>query len=304
MNRGSAYSRGVLLFRQGRYDLARDEFARVLLEDPNDADVHAMLAMCFAAQDRWADAQREAEAAVGLEPDLAFAHYARATALSGRGRLVHAAEAIREAIRLDPHDPDAWALRAVIAYNTGAFPAAADAASRGLAIDPNNVECLRLRARALSRVGGPEHFAGADASMRTALAESPDDARAQCDAGHLLLERGRPDEAFGFFREALRLDPTLTDARAGLLASLRGRHPVYRLALRFFMLTPRNHPARLVAGPVLAVGGVLVLWKGLASASSASRGEDLIFGTLFLVAGVVILCGEALLNRMIGHKRF
>jgi Flp pilus assembly protein TadD len=298
-----AHQRGVLLYRQGRYELAVEEFSRALAEQPNDASAHAMIAMCFAAQERWADAQRQAETAIGLEPDDAFAHYARATALLGRGRLVHASEAIHEALRLDPHDPDAWSLRAIVAYNTGAFAGAADAAARGLAIDPGHIECLRMRARALNQIGDTNHLAGADASMREALTQSPDDAHAHCDAGHVLLERGRPVAAFGFFREALRLDPTLADARTGLLASLRGRHPLYRILLRFFLFTPKANATRRVVGPVLAIGGALVLWKGVKNPAPGGR-EEIFFGAVFLMFGIAFLLGEAMLNWLIGHRRW
>lgn len=296
------YRRGVLLYRQRRYTMAADEFARVLVDAPQDADVHAMIALCHAAQRRWADAQREADAAVGLDPELPIGHYARASVLLARGRLVHAGEAVREALRLDPHDPDAWALRAVIAYNGGAYPAAADAAARGLAVDPGNVECLRLRARALNHMTDADR-AAADESIRAALSEGPDDAGAHCDAGRTLLERGRPDEAVGFFREALRLDPTLRDARDGLLASLRGRHPLYRLLLRFVMLAPEGGPVRLIAGPVLAAGGALILWKGV-SMLPARGWEEVVFGTLFLVVGLTFLLAQPLLNWLVGHKRW
>jgi Flp pilus assembly protein TadD len=297
-----SFERGLLLFRQGRYGMAVGEFSRLLAESPNDAGVHALLALCHAAESRWADAQREADAAVGLDPELPLGHHARATVLLGRGRLVHAGQAAREALRLDPHDPDVWALRAVIAYNTGMYAGAADAAARGLAVDPGHVECLGLRARALNHMTDADR-AAADESIRAALKQGPDDAGAHCDAGRTLLGRGRPDEASGFFREALRLDPTSADARDGLLDALRRRHPLYRLLLRFLLCSPGVEAVRRVVGPILALGGALVVWKGAAASGGADL-EEIVFGALFLAFGAALLLGEPVLNWLIARKRW
>ena len=54
-------TRAQLLYHQSRYDLAEQEVRRVLGEMPHDAAAHALLALCLVEQEKYDDAQAEAE---------------------------------------------------------------------------------------------------------------------------------------------------------------------------------------------------------------------------------------------------
>jgi len=100
---------GVLM-QQSRFKLAEQELRQELAEDPHQPYAHAMLALCLAGEKKYAEAQREAEAAVHLVPDLAYCHYVLASGLADQDRFADAEPVAREALRLDPEDADYYAL--------------------------------------------------------------------------------------------------------------------------------------------------------------------------------------------------
>src|SRR4051812_42340925 len=96
----TAYDRGVILLGQGRFDLADREFRRELSLDPDNARAHACLALCLGRSDQDAEALREAQEAVRLDPNHPFCHYVHGQALHALGREHEAEAAAIEAIRL------------------------------------------------------------------------------------------------------------------------------------------------------------------------------------------------------------
>jgi tetratricopeptide (TPR) repeat protein len=101
-----SYQRALLLHGQRRYEDAERELKQVLAADPHNAEAHAMLGLCMAHRNAYAEASAETDAAVGLAPDLPFAHYAKAAVLLRRDRYEEAAAAIQEALRLNSFSPD------------------------------------------------------------------------------------------------------------------------------------------------------------------------------------------------------
>src|SRR5205085_2479523 len=98
------FARAVILFQQGRYDLAETELRQTLAEDPQNAPAHAMLGLCIAQPEDFAEASREAAVAISLAPNDPHGHYVAATIFCERSRLPEAEAAIKEAIRLEPDD--------------------------------------------------------------------------------------------------------------------------------------------------------------------------------------------------------
>jgi tetratricopeptide repeat protein len=82
----------------------------------------------------------------------------------------------------------------------------------------------------------------AGAAMEGALARDPDDAFTHANRGWSLLHEGDPRRALEHFREALRLEPELDFARAGLIEALKARYWLYRQVLRYFLWIARLTP--------------------------------------------------------------
>lgn len=254
----TAFQRGLVLYSQGRRDLAEREFRRALGEEPDDPGAHAFLALCLSARDADAEALSEADEAVRLAPASGFSHMVRGHALLSLKRLPEAEDAAREAIRLDPEDADYRVLLGNVALSRRHWEDALGAADGALALDGQHIGARNLRAMALTNLG---RKAEAAATLGEALAEDPEDAFSHANQGWVALHASQPDKALEHFREALRLDPTMEFARLGIVEALKAKHLVYRLMLRFFLWLGRQSQAAqwafvlaLVLGPRLLRG--------------------------------------------------
>ena len=232
----SPLARAFLLYEQSRYDLALTETRRVLAADPDDATAHALLALCLMNQQNWSDAVREAGDAVRLGPANPYAFYAAGYVMLAAERLDQARAAADAAVRLDPADPNFHALVADVHMARRDWPAALAAAEQGLAFDPEHVQANNVRAMALVNLG---RRAEAGATIGRALARDPEDAFTHANQGWALLHDRKPKEAMEHFREALRLDPTLDWARAGIVEALKAHNVVYQWMLAYFLFMSR-----------------------------------------------------------------
>ncbi|HET6246593.1 MAG TPA: tetratricopeptide repeat protein [Tepidisphaeraceae bacterium] len=230
------FQRAMILHEQRRYDDAERELRLALASDPSNAEMHAMLALCLAELKRLPEATEEAKQAVGLGPDNPFTHYALAQVLAERNRPEEALTAINQALGLNPHNPSYLSLLAAIYYNLRQWPAALQAAERGLAVDPEHERCINIRAMALVNLGRREE---AGAAIGAALQRNPEDPLTHANQGWTCLHKGDHRQAMVHFREALRLDPQLQWARAGMVESLKARNPIYKIMLAYFLFMGR-----------------------------------------------------------------
>lgn len=231
--------RAVLLYQQGRHELAAQELRQLIAHDPHHPYPHALLALVLADHRQLEEATREARQAIHLAPDFAFAHYAHARVLNERNREPEALEAINEAIRLDPADADYAAVQAAILFDLRRWPEALEAAERGLQLDAEHVGCANLRAMALVKLGRRDE---AGQSIATALSKDPDNAITHANQGWTRLHAGDPRQALEHFREALRLEPGNEWARAGIVEALKARNVIYAAMLKYFLWMGRLSP--------------------------------------------------------------
>lgn len=218
--------------RQGRLELAEADFRKALAEDPNDPIAHASLGLCLSARKLHGPAEQEAKTAIGLMPDLPFSHYALARIYFDQDRNAEADRALEEAIQLNPEDPDFFALRSNIRLQNSDWKGALEAAEEGLRLDARHTVCANLRGMALVKLGRKKE---AEAALHGVLAQDPENALSHANQGWTLLERNDPKRAMEHFREALRIDPELDWARAGMVEALKARNPIYRLMLQYFL---------------------------------------------------------------------
>src|SRR5688572_7936906 len=230
------FQRALILHQQGRHADAERELRQALALDPHDADAHAVLALCLTERKDFPQAQYEADTAVGLAPDESFPHYARAHVLSDRRLFDEAAAAVRQALDLEAEHPEYFALLAAIRFEQRRWHEALAAAEEGLKADPDHGGCTNLRAMALVKLGRRNE---AGAAIDEALARDPQNAVTHANQGWTLLHRGDPRKALEHFREALRLDPDLEWARAGIVEALKARYFVYRWMLAYFLWMAR-----------------------------------------------------------------
>ena len=224
--------RALMLLEQSRYDMAEDELRHLLATEPDDPMAHAVLAIVLARSEKFKDAVLEAENAIHIAPDQPFVHYAHSVALSARNDNGRAKTAIETAIGMNPYDVSYFAQLAQLEFGMRRWQSTLNAADAGLDLDPEDVACTNFRAMALVKLG--KNIEASDA-LNTALKKSPEDSFSHANMGWSLLEQNRPEKAMEHFREALRLDPEMEWARAGIVEAMKARYFVYRLMLNWFL---------------------------------------------------------------------
>jgi tetratricopeptide (TPR) repeat protein len=231
------FERAQLLFQQSRYDLAEESLRRTLADDPDFAMAHGLLALCMLQRQAYKEATEEAERAVRLEPNVPFMHYVLAHVFLQRNRLEEAEQAAKTAVELNPYDADLHCVLGNIYMAQRRWTAALDQADEGLRLDAEHTGSSNLRATSLVKLGRKDE---ADRVMVGVLARNPEDAFSQANQGWTALNQSDPKKALEHFREALRLDPTLEYAQAGMVEALKARYLVYRLMLRWFLWMGRQ----------------------------------------------------------------
>ncbi|WBA41858.1 tetratricopeptide repeat protein [Hymenobacter canadensis] len=209
-----------VLLRQLRPDLAEAEARRQLARFPESSQLQALLGLSLIRQNKPAESRPAAERAVALDAQNDFAFYVLSLACLQGGQLQEAALHIATALQLQPVVPDYHFLQGSVAFAEGHTQAALTAADQGLCLHPQHVQCLNLRARALSRLGG-----GADwqPEYQQALREAPTFAPTHVNLGFSHLEHAQFQQAEAHFLQALALDPTSQEARAGVVSTAVSR---------------------------------------------------------------------------------
>lgn len=232
-------ARGHLLLQQSRPQQAIDEYRRHLVEEPNDPQAHAHLALCLGELRQYDAASEHAAQAIGLAPEVGFSHYVAALIDVKRNRLDQARRGIDQAITLDPYCPSFFYLRGAIAGEQHRWRDALADADAGLQIDPDDADCLNLRTRSLMMLG---RRGEAGETIAAALRNDPHNAYTHATQGWTLLERREPGRALEHFREALRLEPNSEWARAGIVEAMKARHVLYRVFLGYIFWMSRLSP--------------------------------------------------------------
>ncbi len=119
--------------------------------------------------------------------------------------------AFKEASALDPADPNPYNNVGVAYANLARWDDAMAAFRQAVALKPDLVQAHRNLADLYDKKGWSEA-----ALAQRALELTPTDPVAWTQAGNTFLRLRWPEQALGTFREAVRLDPNLPEARLGL----------------------------------------------------------------------------------------
>ena len=203
---------GTTLMRLGRHDEALAAYREAMRLSPDDAEIRHNLGLLLEQMGRSDEAVLHAREAIRLDPDHAAAHLLLGNALQSLGRFDVAVEAYQEAIRLNPDDAEARLNLGTALGRLGRSEEAIAELEAALRLDPRSLAARRNLGIALLRSGRID--AGL-ALFRETVTLAPD-ASTWLDLGHALESVGRYDEAIAAIEQAIRLDPSRTDARASL----------------------------------------------------------------------------------------
>jgi tetratricopeptide (TPR) repeat protein len=266
-------SLAAAMVAQGRHQEAEHAFRAVLAAQPEDAAVMAGLAEVLLAQGQTGEAARMAQTAMAVAPAQGAVFRAAGKLHAAAGRHTEAIACNDQARQFHPEDPDLALSAAESLIALGRWGAAEGALASALSLAPGS-RTVRLRlAAVLMRLGRLEgavtvldtsaaagdvemlamlgmalrnqgRFDAAGQRYRQALALNPADTNLYLGLGRVLQDACDPDAAAAAFRDALRHDPNLAEARLQLAACQRYEtpgHPDIRAVDR--LLASSDHDA-------------------------------------------------------------
>jgi tetratricopeptide (TPR) repeat protein len=191
-------------------------------------------------------------------------------------------------------------LQASIRFARRDWAGALESADAGLRLDPQDDACTNMRAMALVQLGRRDE---AGATIQGALERDPENAVSHANQGWTRLHERRPKEALEHFREALRIDPDLDWARAGLVEALKARHLIYRWMLGFFLWMGRKS-AKV---QWLVIIGIFLGQRSLGQLADANPALAPFLWPLLILAGAFVLLSwmaDPLFNLILRLNRF
>lgn len=177
-----------------------------------------------------------ARRAVALEPENAFARSVYALALNANAKdgqtaaIKEALKQAQEAVGLDPDADFSHAVAARLHLRLRDYPNAEVSARAALALDTENTmaaEALSIALLSQKKDGDNQ------ALIDYQLQRNAEDDSAHTSAGWMAVMQGDHEKANRHFMEALRINPMSENARMGLIESYRARSWFYRSYLRF-----------------------------------------------------------------------
>lgn|GEM_PF-1491572 len=251
--------RARFFMERRRFAQAEAELRRALAADPENAVLHANLALCVSVDPaRLDEAYDVALRATTKDPIHPLTWFAVSRVDELRGNFSRAEEAAKIALGCRPDLSSLHGHLANLVLTQGRTAEALAGVERALDLEPDSVDAHLLHGRILWRLG---RRAEAEAAYARALASDPESAAAHALAGEAALHRGDAGAALGHYREALRLDPAITAARDGMMEALRARNPLYRAMLRVSLRLPGDLPPELKWGAIgIGVAAVCFLW--------------------------------------------
>jgi tetratricopeptide (TPR) repeat protein len=277
--------RGELLRHQGRYAEAESYLQRAIGEQPDNADGYYELAFCYC---NWSGHSKKALAvidrAISLEPNRSECHALRAWILGNLDKNTQAVEVAAQALELNPFSLLALNAQTRAYIELHDWKQAEANARQTLSLNARNELAANLLAVALRQQG---RLAESDAVTAGLLAQVPENAMAQSNAGWSALQLGDHRRANQHFLEALRLDPDYDYARRGLLHSFNSRVWIYRFYFQFIAWLGRYRKAMRYVFAIV----IYIVYRFVVTELSAQFGEEGLRWALVLAAIYLVILG-------------
>lgn len=226
--------RAQVLMQQNRYKEAGTILGDLLSQEPDNVVVLALLSQVKLEQNAIPEAEQLINNAIGLRPDTDYLYYVKAIITRQAEKFDEAEESLQCAVDLNPQAADYFALWASVKLIKKQYADALELADEALSLDPENILGLNIRSTALIKLNRKEE---SFSTIEGALAHDPTNAATHTNYGWGLLEKGDHKKALEHFREALKNNPDLREARDGMAEALKAKYLFYRLFLKyaFFM---------------------------------------------------------------------
>lgn len=309
------HSRGLIDYRDGRYEMAGEPAGKAILIETANPSYHYTLGNALRAQGKLAEAVAQYERALILNPDYVEAHNNLGVILNSQGRRADAIAHFERALALRPGYADAHGNLGSALVEQGRIADGTAHFERALVLDPGHLNAHNSLGLALAAQG---RIAEAIPRFERVLALDPAHASAHHSLGVALMTQGRPADALAHYERALELNPNHADLHNNLGVALMAQGRSAEAAAHYeraVALSPGYADARSNLGTALAAQGrtseaathlerALVLNPGHADAHNSLGNifkDDGRFDEALAQYGRAIAIrpdyGEALLNR-------
>lgn len=208
-------SRANKLVQKGRLAEAIKQYYRVLLRDPEFAQVRNNLGNVLASQGHIDEAINYFEECLSIEPEFAEAHNNLAILLIQKGRFEEAITHYQESLRIEPETAETHYNLGLTLANLGRQDEAVQCFNEALRIKPDLAEAHNSLGNVLL---GRGQIAKAAEHYQKALSIKPDIIQAHNNLGTIYMGQGRLPEAQDHFNQVLRINPEHLLARSNLAA--------------------------------------------------------------------------------------
>jgi tetratricopeptide (TPR) repeat protein len=282
--------RGILLRESDRPQEAVAFIQAAIAIRPDSAQAYAELARCWAEIPlERANAIGAIDRAISLEPTESYYFGLKGWLYVCLDKYNPAILAAYQGLGLSPTCRQSLNALANAHTKLGQWKRAETVCLHILELDSDDTAALNLLAQALRHQG---RWKESRVVVNQLLAQLPNDAFGQANAGYGALAAGDHLRANEHFREALRMAPDFDYARRGLLASLRARIWVVRWNMRMANSISRPATARDILWIMLAFA--FVIWLGIKCAELLNdyhpRSGTLLFGGLFALVLAYVGC--------------
>ncbi len=234
--------RAKLLLDHGRIEEAMRQLKNALEQNPEDDEALALFARCQFSLKEFEGGINTLHAAIAIAPYNSYYHYLLGFGFYRNNDNSAAINMLNESIRLNPWFAEPYGLMAYVYCDEKDFNQALTKANEGLAIDAESITCLNVRSIALNKLKMTD---AAIETMQHALAKDPDNEMTHNTVGWNYLEKGKHKLAAHHFREALRINPNMHNAKEGLKEALKSKIPPYKWLLQYsFWIHNKGRNAR------------------------------------------------------------
>ena len=206
-------TQGTMLRLAGKSDEALAAFDRVLKLKPDHRSAHIEKAYVEISRGKYADAQKEIDAADKNAPGYLLVTYTRALNDFSQGKFAAAQESLQKVLKAAPEHLPSVLLAGATELNLGAVQQAEQHLRKYLNGNPNDVYARKLLAQALLKSAQP---ADAAAALAPALKDAPQDPQLLALAGESYMQVRDFGKASSYLEKAAELAPQAAAVRTSL----------------------------------------------------------------------------------------
>lgn len=201
---GAYFQRGLILWRQQKYDRVLEDFSHCLELEPKAANVYSMRAAVWTSKGNHAAARDDYSKAIALDATNSGLFAGRANAESRMGETDKALADYAKAIELAPTNSELFLGRGRVESRMGETEKALADFAKALELDPKNTAAYFSRSSLREKNGD---WDGAIADAMKALETNPNDLGAPVEVARIMQRRGDMRGAVLAFSKALELNP-------------------------------------------------------------------------------------------------